>query len=222
LFAEPVPPTQPNDEIWYTTNNNQAITIDPEYVEEYFDKPMLSNTYSDGKGIIKFDGDLTGILDGFSFITDDYAHITSIQLPESVTSLVNYYDFANCNNLVSVKLPTNYTGVIGESAFNGCYRLESIEIPEGVTHIIEAAFGGCSSLTTVTIPSNVGGIGYGAFLGCSSLESIICEPTTPPVVGGDVFEDTNDCPIYVPAESVNAYKTAEGWTEYAGRIQAIQ
>ena len=218
----PPEPTQPNDEIWYTTNNNEAITIDPEYVEEYFDKPMLSNTYSEGKGIIKFDGDLTSVMNGFSFITNDYAHITSIQLPESVTSLAAYYDFANCGNLVSVKLPTNYTGSIGECAFNGCSRLQTIEIPEGVTYIGDTAFGGCSSLTTVTIPSNVTSLAYGAFLGCSSLESIICEPTTPPCAGGCVFEDTNDCPIYVPAEYVNAYKTDENWTDYEDRIQAIQ
>jgi hypothetical protein len=37
-----------------------------------------------------------------------------------------------------------------------------------------------------------------------------------------VFADTNDCPIYVPADSVDAYKAAENWSQYAKRIQAIQ
>ena len=40
-------------------------------------------------------------------------------------------------------------------------------------------------------------------------------------MGTYVFNYTNDCPIYVPAGSVDVYKDAEGWSEYASRIQAI-
>jgi hypothetical protein len=36
-----------------------------------------------------------------------------------------------------------------------------------------------------------------------------------------MFESTNNCPIYVPAESVDAYKTAQYWNDYARRIRAI-
>lgn len=36
-----------------------------------------------------------------------------------------------------------------------------------------------------------------------------------------VFIDTNNCPIYVPEASVDDYKTAEWWSDYADRIQAI-
>lgn len=36
-----------------------------------------------------------------------------------------------------------------------------------------------------------------------------------------MFNETNDAPIYVPAGSVDAYKTAEYWSDYADRIQAI-
>jgi len=35
------------------------------------------------------------------------------------------------------------------------------------------------------------------------------------------LENTNNCPIYVPSASVNAYKTATNWSTYASRIQAI-
>ena len=40
-------------------------------------------------------------------------------------------------------------------------------------------------------------------------------------MGSYVFNDTNDCPIYVPSESVEAYKAATNWSYYASRIQAI-
>lgn len=61
-----------------------------------------------------------------------------------------------------------------------------------------------------------------------NLEAIYCYPTTPPTIfinsGGNyqTFDNTNNCPIYVPSESINAYKTADGWSKYADRIQAIQ
>jgi len=42
---------------------------------------------------------------------------------------------------------------------------------------------------------------------------------SPPALGNSVFKFTNNCPIYVQAGSVNAYKLA--WSEYADRIQAI-
>lgn len=36
-----------------------------------------------------------------------------------------------------------------------------------------------------------------------------------------MFDENNNCPIYVPAGSVAAYKSAQGWRYYAARIQAI-
>ena len=45
--------------------------------------------------------------------------------------------------------------------------------------------------------------------------------TTAPSIGSTVFDGTNDCPIYVPAGSVNTYKTAQGWNKYADRIFPI-
>jgi hypothetical protein len=47
---------------------------------------------------------------------------------------------------------------------------------------------------------------------------------TPPELEGDIFEGEipEDLVIYVPAESVEAYKSASGWSEYEDRIQAIE
>jgi len=57
-----------------------------------------------------------------------------------------------------------------------------------------------------------------AFSNCSGLTGMTINATTPPTLGNSVFANTN-FPIYVPAGSVEAYKTA--WSEYADRIQAI-
>lgn len=98
--------------------------------------------------------------------------------------------------------------------------ITSIEIPEGTSMIDEAVFRYCTQMTTVVIPSTVSFIGYLAFEHCTALTSITCLATTPPTLNGGSFNDTNNCPIYVPTDSVDAYKTA--WPQYASRIQAIQ
>ena len=97
--------------------------------------------------------------------------------------------------------------------------ITSIEIPEGTSRIDEAVFRYCTQMTTVVIPSTVSFIGYLAFEHCTALTSITCLATTPPTLNGGTFNDTNNCPIYVPAGSVTAYQTA--WPQYASRIQAI-
>lgn len=107
-----------------------------------------------------------------------------------------------------------------QAPFTNCYSLSSVTIPSSVTTIERYAFYGCSGLTSITIPSGVTSIGEGAFSWCSGLTAIYVEPTTPPALYGS-FWNTGDCPIYVPSGSVNAYKSASGWSEYSSRIQAI-
>jgi hypothetical protein len=36
-----------------------------------------------------------------------------------------------------------------------------------------------------------------------------------------MFSGTGDCPIYVPAESIDAYKSAAYWSDYADRIRPV-
>lgn len=85
-------------------------------------------------------------------------------------------------------------------------------------------FGNMIELTSVTISNSITYIGDGALNGCFSLETITVEATTPPTLGSLAFDNTNNCPIYVPASVVDEYKnsTSTGWSEYASRIQAIQ
>lgn len=117
----------------------------------------------------------------------------------------------------SLVIPTG-TEVIRYGGFTHYDTLASITIPDTVTTIEDAVFV-ASGLTSVTIPKNVTSIGSDAFRGCSSLGSITVNAETPPTLGTRAFDNTNDCPIYVPEDSVEAYRTA--WSQYADRIQEM-
>ena len=110
---------------------------------------------------------------------------------------------------------------IGVCAFLNYGGITSIIIPSGITTIAKEAFGYCRGLTNVNIPSGVTSIGTYAFRHCSGLQSVTVNRTTPPTLGTNVFTDTNNCTIYVPAASVSTYQSASGWSTYASRIQAI-
>ena len=145
--------------------------------------------------------------------------LTSVSIPNSVTS-IGEEAFLDCSGLTSVTIPSSVT-TIGHGVFDSCRSLTSVSIPNSVTSIDERAFALCTSLTSVTIPSSVTSIGSEAFRYNDSFTSVTVNATTPPTLGSNVFDRTNECPIYVPSASVNAYKTATNWSAYASRIQAI-
>ena len=145
--------------------------------------------------------------------------LTSIVIPNGVTS-IGWGVFYECSSLTSIDIPDSVTS-IGNNAFEGCSSLTSITIPNSVTSIGGSAFMTIGALTSITIPNSVTSIGQSAFNYCGGLTSITVEATTPPTLGSYAFNNTNNCPIYVPCDSVDTYKAASGWSTYASRIQAI-
>ena len=153
--------------------------------------------------------------------------LTSVTIGENVTT-IGEAAFAVCSNLAEFKGKFAADGgrcLIIDGVFNafavGCGVTE-YTIPDSVTTIGGSAFLDCFSLTSVTIPDSVMTIGDYAFGWCSSLTSVYCEATTPPTLGGSYVFDSNASgrKIYLPAESVEAYKAAENWSEYAADIIA--
>ena len=143
--------------------------------------------------------------------------LTSVTIGDSVTT-IGSIAFSGCTSLTSVNIPDSVT-TIGEAAFRDCTSLTSITIPDSVTTIGNYAFNGCSSLTSVTIGDSVTTIGDYAFCDCYSLTSVYCKAVTPPAGGYEMFSsNASGRKIYVPTESVEAYKSASGWSDYADAI----
>ena len=144
--------------------------------------------------------------------------LTSVSLPDGLTTIENEtFDF--CSALTSVSLPDGLT-TIGYAAFSNCTSLTGITIPNTVTSIGEAAFR-YSRLTTASIGSGVTAIGDWAFYLCNGITEMTVAATVPPTVGTNAFTGfSKSIPVYVPRESLAAYKEAEGWKEFTN-LQAI-
>ena len=146
--------------------------------------------------------------------------LTSVTIPNSVTS-IGVSTFNGCSGLTSVTIG-NSVKSIGDWAFQGCTGLTSVTIPNSVTSIGSRAFYGCTGLTSVTIGSGVRNIYGQAFAACDKLEEVYCLAENVPSTYTNLFEKSYPeyMTLYVPASSLNAYKTTEPWSQF-GTIKAI-
>ena len=148
--------------------------------------------------------------------------LTNFTIPNSVTSLGSYA-FAYCTGLTSVIIP-NSVPLISLGGFAGCTGLTSVTIPNSVTIIDYRGFSGCSSLTSVIISKSVTSIESFAFDGCSSLTKVVCKATTPPTIRDRTFDQysiANQTTLYVPANSVNAYKNKAYWMRFSSILPIV-
>lgn len=187
---------------------------------------------------ISFPETLTYV-DGYCF--EKCTSLETIHLNEGLKILKNSV-FANCTSLKELILPTGLTS-IGTSLCQNCKALTKIVIPSTLANINNFMCYSCYNLTDVTINSGVNRIANSAFRDCKSLKSIVLPDTLTNIdqyafSGDSALVDLeihavappslvwNSLPsnlvnIYVPDESVEAYKTATTWSSSASKIKGI-
>lgn len=138
-----------------------------------------------------------------------------------ITDNVEYVGFGALNG--TDKLTTlwyNAQCELNPSFRSGWPLLKTVIIGDSTPSIGAGMFSSCTNLENVTIGKNVISIGGGAFSGCGNLKTVTIEATTPPTsVNEYTFSsNANERQIHVPKKSLNAYKTAEGWSNYADSI----
>lgn len=152
----------------------------------------------------------------------DTSAATDVIISDCVNTLPDWTFYTNdgryFDSLSSVTVPYTVTQIPSEFV-RGCTALTSFDIPSGCTRIAWEAFRE-SGIEQITIPSSMLEIESPAFADCTGLTGVTVLATTPPALTWD-YGDTFQCPIYVPAASVDAYKAAQGWSNYTSLIEAI-
>lgn len=147
--------------------------------------------------------------------------------------------FYNCSSLEKIDL-SKCTSV-GSSAFSGCRKLQNVNI-SNCAYIGGSAFSGCSSITEVdlsacktlgnyafwgsriskvSLPATLKSMGYKCF---DNVKGYTFNGTQPAVLtednGSPAFSGASYI-IRVPESSVDAYKAANIWKNYADKIFSI-
>ena len=125
----------------------------------------------------------------------------------------------------SYEVPSDVT-VIGIFSFVGA-TISHITLPSRLRAILDYSFMSCK-ITELTIPASVSMINQYAFIDCTRLNwikimrsSTVLEASTTWGLPGRMFHDTNDCPIYVPANLIDYYKGSQYWEVYENRYVPI-
>ena len=151
--------------------------------------------------------------------------LQAIEIPKTVT-MIGSSAFQKCNSIKSVVIPSSVQE-IGYSCFDYCKVLSDVVIEEGVNTIGWYAFRQCP-IKTITLPSTLASLGEAAFAECASLVCVYAKPTTPPIATmrgnwgtwNAFYGNAPGRKIYVPRQSVDAYKSASGgWSLYAADIE---
>ncbi|MBO5856262.1 MAG: leucine-rich repeat protein [Alistipes sp.] len=232
-----------SNEIFYTASE-QVTPTNP----EAFGTTFISSSWDaeTGTGVMLFEDELTYIGD-YAFegnaallsvllpnsVTElrnccfrYCSNLTKAVIPGEITDF-HSASFEQCHALVTINCRYS-TSDLRHVVMNNIYLAyapagaEDCVIPDGVKHVESYVFRG-SNIASVVIPASVNKIGEQAFLKSANLMAVYCKPTTPPAINaslnGGIFDgNASGRKIYVPKESVWAYKTAEHWSDYADAI----
>lgn len=171
---------------------------------------------------------------------ENCSRIQNLTISASGLKTIGRNAFYRCRSLVNVMISEDIEQ-IDQFAFSGCTSLtgisyiktgeSGINLPEGLISIGKAAFGGCAGIKDVFFPSTITSIGANVFRSESfdaeyavNLDSWTILAVQAPSLGEDPFLKKNNegsvASILVPIESVQAYKAADVWKNYAGIIVA--
>jgi len=114
-----------------------------------------------------------------------------------------------------------------------------------IKRINDYGYNNCTTLRLIKFPSTITGCGNYIFSNCSALEAIVLPVETPPQYTGEEYSNMNvtkpflfnqttvdgklvvippntNVRIYVPRNSVELYKSTDGWSKYSDYILSIE
>lgn len=205
-YANIINSNEPNCQVesfkarFYDANNNLIVELKRTYddngtnITSAETKSYASSTYRVELGDAFFRIQ-NGAFKGFT-------HITNLSIGNNVIYVASNF-VSGCTALQTLEFPNVYDAYFNENLISNCSSLKKITIPSNTTGIYGNSINNCRSLQSITILKPNGVL---SFWGSSS---------------STVFPNTNNCPIYVPSNLVDSYKSANGWSTVSSRIKAI-
>ena len=159
--------------------------------------------------------------------------ITSITIPQSV-NVIEPDAFLGCESLQSIIVESenkdfcDVNGILFNRdtttlmLFPANHKDTVCYIKEGVERLENKAFMDCKKLILVALPSSLRKIGNNVFQGDSNIVEITSYAIFPPDCNSSNFNGVDySIPVYVPKNSVDAYKSAYDWNNFPN-IQPIK
>ena len=145
--------------------------------------------------------------------------LKEIRLPNNST--LNYRCFADTGIQGELYIPESWV-FISTGHFSNCSELTYIEVEEGRTSIPQGFLSWTVKADTIIFPSTITEIGDSFLHGDGWHPTFICKAVVPPVITGTGYIGYAPfSEMYVPDESVDAYKTAPSWSNHASQIRPI-
>lgn len=130
-------------------------------------------------------------------------------------NLTGIISLPNLSSVVSSNV--NYGGSFSNKNLEGIASLGSITSIPSYKRNSLAFIRSCTKLRFVIFPETLTSLGNYTIYNCTALSYVVFKAITPPSITTTSLLGTTYT-IYVPDESVEAYKTATNWTAYANRI----
>ena len=114
------------------------------------------------------------------------------------------------------KMEYNTSSSAGFSPFYNNKSLRTVKISDAETTIYDKEFYGCNNIKNVSFGKGLESIGANAFYDCVNVVQISCDAVLPPSCSTNLFDPINkwECKLFVPKNSVDAYKKADGWKDF--------
>lgn len=192
-----------------------------------------------GEGMRMFRSDELAIYSGYNVANGIFA---ATALDTVTWNAIDCYDFVQ-----SSFSPFTTESMLGITD-NSKNQIKNVYFGDKVKHIPACMFWKCHNISnTIVIPESCERIGDRAFQECIGIRTVIVKAKTPPLLSPETYESNPNAAfsnsdgknavfrqyttswivmpnltIYVPAESLNAYKTDPNWSVYASIIKPIE
>ena len=158
--------------------------------------------------------------------------VTSIGTVFSSSSIGDFHEFQYFTSVTSIDSEafrsSTITGItfpdsivsIGQYAFLNCAGLTSITLNEGVRTVDNQWIWSARNMKLIDFPSTMVTMNGIGFQTNETYYNCICRATTPPSLGSSSYTNAL-LAFYVPDDSVDLYKAASKWADFATKIRPL-